>query len=236
MKQFIRIFISLVLVLALTLSFAACTAEETRDSEETDESKTVETEEKKEDSIVGSWKTTIDMTEAVNEAISGEDEDVAKYIQIKEFTATVTYVLNEDGTYEIKVDKEAAEKTAKKMMEDITEGMKKLLEDTLASANIEMTLDEYLQTLGTSLEEVVDEAYGETDFTEIFDGFNDKGIYKLEGNKLFSAEKDASFTETEYEIFELNGDKLTLKELVGAPEEETEMAKLIYPLEFDRIK
>ncbi len=80
------------------------------------------------------------------------------------------------------------------------------------------------------------QAYGETDFVAMFDGFNDSGIYKVEGNKIFSAEKGSSFSDEQYEVFELDGDKLTLKELVGAPEDQLAMAEFIYPLEFARIK
>ena len=239
MKQYIRIFISLFLILALTLSFAACKAEETKEpaaNEETETEEENKTTAKEEDSIIGTWKAAIDMTEAVNQAISGEDAEVAEYIKIKEFTATVTYILNEDGTYETKVDEEAAQKTIEKMMEDITEGMKKLLEASLEQENVGMTLEEYLQAANTTLDAIVAEAYGETDFTDIFAEFNSKGTYKIDGNKLFSADEGESLSEDEYEIFELSGNKLTLKEVVGIEEDNAALAELIYPLEFNRVK
>ena len=233
------------MVLALTLSFTACTADEAKNSTATAEEtpnaikteadKETETTEE-EDSIIGTWKAAIDMTEAVNQAISGEDAEVAEYIKIKEFTATVTYILNEDGTYETKVDEEAAQKTIEKMMEDITEGMKKLLEASLEQENVGMTLEEYLQAANTTLDAIVAEAYGETDFTAIFAEFNSKGTYKIDGNKLFSADEGESLSEDEYEIFELSGNKLTLKEVVGIEEDNAALAELIYPLEFNRVK
>lgn len=187
------------------------------------------------DSFIGSWKTTINLDEIINESIAGEDEDMADYFKIEDFNLTMLYTFNEDGTYTVAADKDATRESFEKMRDALSAGLTDYLKAMLASEGVSMDIDDLLALNGTSLEEMMDSILSDEALDEMVAEMETTGNWKAEKGKLYTTESvDDDFDESEYETYTITSGKLTLKEAVGDDVPEEAMA--LYPIVLTKVK
>lgn len=212
MKKRIALLLSFVLVLSLAL--CACG-------------------EKKEPTVVGTWKADINLAEAFNEEMAASG--MGEYINIESFNLPLILELKEDGTGSMSVDQAAMTETVDKLAADLTTGLEAYFTEQFASMGMEVDLDEALAASGMSMDELVnemkDEFAGEDAFAEFTNEFN----YKAEDGKLYMSEDLETEIDTAvYNTYKLDGDTLTLE--VGTEELDEEMAQYMFPMTLTRSK
>lgn len=183
--------------------------------------------------ILGKWEAKVDFTDMLNEYLDSDMAGISEYFTIKDFVLTVYFTFNEDNTYTIEIDKDASSESIKKMADTMKEGFVKYMEDLVEALSPGTSLDEYLEESGLTMDALLDEAFTAADFDELYDSFATEGNWKIDGNKLYRTEdKDDDFDESEYDTFELSGNKLTLLETFGDVADDF---KLIYPVVMTRV-
>lgn len=175
------------------------------------------------------------MTEYINEGMASQEE-VAEYIKIDNFTLELKVTYNEDGTYKMYADADAAKAAFDGVKADFTEGMRKYFEDYIESSKINMTVDEVLSLSGTTIEAVVEEALSDDVLNEMVSEMSAEGKYKAQDGKLYMLEVlEYNIDEDEYETYEVSGDEFKLLASVSADGNEDDLSAL-YPMTFKRIK
>lgn len=165
------------------------------------------TEAQKEESIVGTWLTEMDVADAFLEGIAEGDETLLPYFNHVTFILFMAVEYKEDGTYHIYYDEEASAEEAEHFRGQVIEGLMNYLID-------ETGLDrETIKSMGIDVEALYDESMADMDMTA---GTEMSGRYRYEDGKLYSSQSvDEPVSESRYEIVELDGDTMTLVDLVG---------------------
>jgi hypothetical protein len=128
MKKWLLMLLSILLIAAMALSFAACGDNDKDDDDE----KGSASKKYDKDSIVGEWEGTVDYTELLGVHF--------------EMLADVDCEFNEDGTCTIIIDAESMIKSMKKAGNTA-------IEDILAEAGMDMTPEEFLEMSGMTADE-----------------------------------------------------------------------------------
>ena len=212
MKKRIALLLSFVLVLSLAL--CACG-------------------EKKEPTVVGTWRADINLAEAFNEEM--EASGMGDYINIESFNLPLVMEFKEDGTGSMSVDQAAMTETVDKLAADLTAGLEAYFTEYFSSMGLEVDLDEALAASGMSMDDLVNEMKAEFAGEEAFAEFTNEFKYKAEDGKLYmSDDLDSEVPTDEYNTYTLDGDTMTLE--VGTEELEEEMAKYMFPMTLTRTK
>ena len=103
------------------------------------------------DKILGTWETTWDMSDMLAKEVAGEE--IAQYMQIKDFAVVMRFTFNEDGTYKMEVSEESIKAAFETLKGQFVEGMTAYMEDMLADSGLNMSVEEALALSG--IEEVV---------------------------------------------------------------------------------
>ncbi len=222
MKNKFTKWISLFLVCVMVSTFVGCGSKPTE-----------------KDLLVGIWNAKLDLTELLNESFAIEEE-IAKYIQVDDFSVMLNFTFNEDDSFQMVADKEYLNEILLGLRDVLKTGMEAYIKDMIASMEIEMTLDEFMLLSGMDLDLMLDELFSkdamDDAFGEVFD-MNVSGYYKVDGGKIyFLEEKDAAVDESEYASYTLEEGVLTFHELVSDDiiGKDTEMFKMILPMVLNR--
>lgn len=172
--------------------------------------------------FVGTWTATIDATDLLNESIlegMGEDaEAMAEYVHISSFVLVMEFSFRDDGTYSMSVDRAHFNNTINSVKNELTNGMRRFLEDMLTAEGVDMSLDELLAEEGVSFDELMDESFPTSMFDSLADGFSSSGKWKAENGKLYTSEgANAEIDDNEYDFYEfISSNEIKLSSPAGA--------------------
>jgi hypothetical protein len=105
----------------------------------------------KEETIVGTWKCTVDVAPMLFDSVFSELEELSDYLELDSFDITLILSFNQDNTYSISTDEEAYKKTAEETVKIFTNAMIAYLEDYLEASNTGLTLEDYEEELRGAL-------------------------------------------------------------------------------------
>ncbi len=214
MKKRIALLLSFVLVLSLAL--CACG-------------------EKKEATLVGTWKADVNLADLFNQEIAAADPTMGEHIKLDSFNLPLVLELKEDGTGSMRVDADAMTTTMDKLAADLTTGLEAYFTEYFSSMGLEVDLDEALAASGMSLDELVAEMKDQFASEEAFEEFTSEFNYKAEDGKLYmSDDLESEINTDEYNGYKLDGDTLTLD--AGNLTDEDEMIEYLFPMTLKRAK
>lgn len=188
--------------------------------------------------FVGTWKAEVDMAEQFNEGIA-QEEEVAKYVNIKSFPIVFLFTFNQDDTYEMEIDKDSLDKSIEGVKADFKVGMTDYMAELLETESLGISVDEALALSGMTLDEVVDDSFQELDIKGLVEDFAMEGNYEAVKGKLYLSDgKDRKVDKSVYETYEFEGADIKLIENTsGEIDEETQnILQIIYPLVLKKIK
>lgn len=107
-----------------------------------------------EGSLVGTWAGPYDLTQQLLSSISqGMDEKVMDYFSDIKFSVDMTLKLRSDGTFQMSLDRNSVERAFDRLISDVERALLKFLQDYVKENAPGMTVEEYLEANGASLEE-----------------------------------------------------------------------------------
>lgn len=188
----------------------------------------------KSEGIVGTWVGPVDMTELLNAEMEALGEGVGEYFTFNDCSINIIVEYKEDGTQSVTIDKDSMSDFVDKFKDVFASGMGEYMETVLADSGMDMSFDDFLASQGTTIEEFVDEYCNEDMFSQYVT--ESEGKYKLEGDKLYEAEEDGTFSE-DYILIDLSGDQMVWKEAVYASDSsEANVYEAMLPITFERKK
>lgn len=212
MKKTLAIVLSIVMLLALTLT--GCSSEK--------------------DELIGTWMGSIDITDYMNEAFAESDPLAAEYLQISNFTIRYYLIFNEDDTCALEVDETDLEDSFNQMLVEIEEGLRRYLEDEIAAMGVDMTVDEVMELSGTSLDQLMAESFTPDMYKEMVEEMESQGNFKVKDGKLMMSESLSTQPDPNvYELYSLAGNTLTIDK--GNSSMDGDMEDLIYPMVLQKV-
>lgn len=150
------------------------------------------------ESIVGTWKTTLDITDLLTQILIDEEPGAAAYFQFSDLIIGIVFTFNNDGTCACEVDKASITAMEESLVKSLRDGTRSMLTDLFKAQGIAVSLDEYLASTGTSFDYIFNEVFDGLDTDDLIADFNDSGTYQLRDGLLYldGTDKDA----TKYEI------------------------------------
>ncbi len=231
MKKLLSLLLVLVLTLSLAFMATACSSSDDDDDDDDDkpsvsQKKDDDDEDEDEVTIEGKWEAELDLADFINEMM--EDEmGVELDKKFKNLNVTVVMEFDKDEV-ELSMEATGIEKAIKKQMPDV---LTAVLETMLEEQDLDMTLDELLESQGTSIDELVEESLEDMDFDDLEGSLDEfeTSSYELDGDKLylFDDEKD------EDDYVEI---KLTSKKLVFESFSADDIPEFMEGLEFKKVK
>lgn len=188
----------------------------------------------KEPTIVGTWKTTIDMGSMLTEYMAEADEDASKYLNFDGISFDLIFEFKEDNSYSVKVDTSSWEALSKKLFDQLKSGLTDYLQDMLKDQG--MSLDDYLELAGTDMDELIDAVLEEMDFDAIGEEMSSTGFLQLKDGKLYMGEgKDEEFDADEAFPYTLTKDTLTFN-MPEVVDEDIAFVDAMFPMILTRVE
>lgn len=183
------------------------------------------------DSIVGAWEYTRDIADTVNQPFAAQG--LGDYIKLDSAVLVVRYTFNSNGTYSCTVDEASLNKIAEDMKKASKAGMIAYVKDMIAAQGLEgvMTPEDVFAAMGTDVDKMVDEIFSKADIVGTVKKNDIQGNYKTGDGKLWlSAGLNYLPDENMYHHYTIQGDTLTILDLVGGDGSDT----VVYPMVFKR--
>lgn len=218
MKNFKKV-ISFALILCMLFAFAGCGAKE-------------------EDKFVGTWKATVDMSQAVMDEIAASDPngELSPYVDLEGYAFDYVWTFNEDGTYTMSVTKESAQAAADALEATLRSTFEKMILDQFAQQGYtDITLDEALSTTGMDIDSLVAQSMEGLDVDDLVDDFYNEGNFSAKDGRLyFSAGKQYAVDENVYDTYEFTAEgALKITDEVDPSDSSSDMS-MILPITFEK--
>ena len=176
--------------------------------------------------MLGKWVCEMDFGSYLNEGLATEPE-IAQYLMVDEFVLEVELYLNEDGTYKMTADTTANKASFENVKAELADGMEDYL--TAAAEEYDLTLEDLLAASETTIDEMMDEAFGDSMYYEIIAEMEAEGNFEAADGKLYMSDGlDYDIDKNVYETYTLNGNVLTI---TGDSDGTTDG---MYPMEFKK--
>ena len=108
--------------------------------------------------------------------------------------------------------------------------MQKYMQDLIAASKMEITVEELMQGLDISIDDLLDEALGSEVIDALIAECSFEGHFDAKDGKLYtSAGLEFSIDESIYETYEVSGDTLTLLSIVNG-EDTSRLDEALYPI------
>jgi len=176
--------------------------------------------------LLGKWVCEMDFGSYLNEGLASEPE-VAQYMMVDDFILEVELYLNQDGTYRMTADTTANKASYEEVKSELADGMEAYM--SAIAAEYELTLEDLLAASETSIEEMIEESFGDAMYYEIIGEMESEGNFEAADGKLFMSDGlNYDIDKNVYETYTLNGNTLTI---TGDSEGSNDG---MYPMEFKR--
>lgn len=185
------------------------------------------------DKFIGTWNATVDATDVFNDMLADElGDEMAGYFTFSQFDFVMVFVFNEDDTYTMYIDEDSFMAAIEIFKDDCKAGFERYFEDMIAAEGLDMTVEDLLALSGYTLDELMEEAFGEALTDEMMDSMQASGKWKAEGGKLYTTEgDDDDFANAGYELYEFTSDGINLV----AGDDADDMISALYPLVLEKV-
>lgn len=184
------------------------------------------------ESLLGSWEGSIDITTYLNEQMA--TAGLGDYFVFSDMTMSVVMTFTEEGETTLAIDKDSVNDLMDSLLEQMKGGMNTMLQDLLDSYQIDMTVDEYLQASGTTLDELLEDSMDTAMSDDLFEELEQEGYYSIEDGLLFIAdEKDEKMADDEANPYTIEDGVLTIE--VSEENEDAEYASFMFPMVLTRV-
>ena len=175
------------------------------------------------DGIEGKWSATLDMTKMLNEQM--DTAGLGEFMQFSDFDLVLAMELKGDGTYTLKVDKDALAGSMESVKGQMKEGMTKYFADLMPGVDV----DEALGLMGMDMDSLLDQSL---DLDAMADSLDLAGQYKAEDGKLYLSNDVSEAPSDNYLSCALDGNTLKLDAGNTAPD--ASLAGML-PFVFERV-
>lgn len=203
--------ISVLLAIVLVLSLAACASSAKPAGQE--------------DSIVGTWKGSLDMSQILKDAL--EEEGMEVPADVGDISFAMIFTFTEEGTVTVDVDQESLTAMATKVVDFMLE--------TTISALKDQGID--LSAMGMSEESIrqmLEQYVNPEELISSMDMTQTDGYYLYKDGKIYGGDTKEELNDVsesqDYMVVELKGNQLTILDIVAEGEKATDDLSFMFPI------
>ncbi len=165
--------------------------------------------------LLGTWTGQINDASRINLLLADTyGAEMAEYWKIEEFNIPIIMTFRADGTYRQAVDKDALNGSMEQLKQVLNTGLTKFLEDLIAASDTDITVEELMQSMNISVEDLLDAAFSAEAIRSVESDYTSEGKFEAADGKLYtSVGLEFDIDKNWYEIYEISGDTLTLLSL-----------------------
>lgn len=183
--------------------------------------------------LVGEWKATVDMTDYLQEEMSQLPE-FGSYMEVTDFSFVVYYTFYDDYTYKAFVDEDSVNTAMENVKADLKDALYAYAEDVMRQNGLNMPAETMFALSGTSVDEIIEEAFSAESMEDIADEFFNEGNFEADDGKLYMSDGyDYAVDPNSYETYELSDNQLVLTSGVDPEFDEEDLAA--YPITFEKV-
>lgn len=183
--------------------------------------------------LVGEWKATVDMTDYLQEEMSQLPE-FGSYMEVTDFSFVVYYTFYDDYTYKASVDEDSVNTAMENVKADLKDALYAYAEDVMRQNGLNMPAETMFALSGTSVDEIIEEAFSAESMEDIADEFFNEGNFEADDGKLYMSDGyDYAVAPNSYETYELSDNQLVLTSGVDPEFDEEDLAA--YPITFEKV-
>lgn len=196
---------------------------------------------KEDPQIIGTWQAEINYAAIINDIIYAADsmKDVGDYFKLDTFPLTTTFTFLDDGSYSVTIDAMEIYQSAQQIRNHMASGMNDYLADLIQKANLDISPSDYLAMMGINPITLGEQLLTTYTLGKISDQLSKEihGHYRAEDGKLYMAtDMDTELTDTNYDIYKIEGDTLTLSECHCHKDEGFKnIPRDLYPISLTRV-
>lgn len=183
--------------------------------------------------LVGEWKATADMTDYLQKELSSIPE-FGTYIEVTDYSFVVYYTFYDDYTYKASVDEDSVNTAMENVKADLKDALYAYAEDVMQQNGLNMPAETMFALSGTSVDEIIEEAFSAESMEDIADEFFNEGNFEADDGKLYLSDGyDYAVDPNSYETYELSDNQLVLINATGPDLDEEDLAA--YPITFEKV-
>lgn len=166
------------------------------------------------DALLGTWRVELDMKDVLLQRLEEECPGIRDTMAIESLPVTLELTFYADSTYQAQVNQESVQSACESVIPDLEQGIWEYWSGLYNAQNPGGDLESYLQTLGVTRRELMEEVMGESLADELLIQMNlrEEGRFSVEDGKLrFSSALGAEPEKESYHTCQVKGKTLTIK-------------------------
>ena len=185
------------------------------------------------ESIVGTWTGTVDITDYLTDTMTAADASMATYFTFSDLVMDMTMSFTAEGTCSMEFDQEGMETLINKMLEQMRPGLEKMMTEAIAAEGLDMSLEEFLEMAGISLDDLLAEVADAALSADVLEDMNQSGNYQAKDGRLWiSDDLDSEIDEDDWQVYTIENGTLTIDLADGDTDVET---AFLFPLTLTRV-
>lgn len=165
------------------------------------------------DDVLGEWRAELDIKAVLFDRLERECPGISNVMAIEKLPAIVVLTFYADGTYQAQLDQQSVFDACQKVMPALEQGIWDHWRNLYVVQAPGGDLEAYLQSLGVTRQELMEEVLGDTLAQELIleIGLSREGNFTVEKGKLrFSQSLEDAIEEESYHTYRIKGKILTI--------------------------
>ena len=185
------------------------------------------------ESIVGTWKGSVDFSEVMTKTMTAADESMANYFTFPNLTLDLIMTFTADGTCTLSGDPASVEALADALGDCLMDGMVLMIEDLLKEQGLDITFEQYLTLAGITREQLQAQMMSQFDTDELLSNLENEGNYLVEDGVLYISENlNTEIDKEDGSAFTLENGVLTIQ--ASELDADNEFVQMLFPLVLNR--
>lgn len=182
--------------------------------------------------LEGTWSTSIEMKDYYNAELEGSG--LEDYLAVDTFPVTVNYTFKSDGTYAVALDTAALQDILESVKGSLRDGMYRYAQDVIEEEGLSISAEELFEFMELDLDATIEELCNEINIDEMAESMSAEGNYKVRGERIHLSDSLDHLVDPEvYDLYELEGDTLTIRDHVGG--ETNDLVEAMYPIVLKKV-
>lgn len=189
------------------------------------------------DALLGTWCVELDIQDVLMQRLEEECPGICDTIAIDSMPVMVELTFYADSTYQAQVNQESVYSACEGVMPALEQGIWEYWCALYSAQNISGDLEGYLQALGVTRRELMEEVMGDTLAQELILELDirEEGRFSIEDGKLrFTSSLDTEPEKESCHFYQIQGKTLTIKPGEYARQTDAEYYGKVLPLVFEK--
>lgn len=185
------------------------------------------------ESIVGTWKGSVEFSQIMSEMMGAADETMGNYFTFPALNLDLIMTFSAEGVCTLAGDPASMDAMATTLADCLMDGMVLMIEDLLKQQGLNITFDQYLTLAGLTKEQLQEQMMSQFNTEDLLEGLENEGKYELADGMLYiSDDLNSEIDKADGSAYTLVDGVLTIQ--ASTLDADNEFVNMIFPLVLNR--